>query len=224
MENRLRDEQRASGSQREALLEQIHQHLSQANQYREQLERTQLEYEFLQAEMRRQEEAVERKLAEKDGELMKLMDEKKTSRRYEAGEMEQKVSLLGEKLIAKQTAIERLESEKRALELRLERAERAYRNAEAAAIKAVSIEMHEKNGNGLSPGLSLFGSGRSNNVPIRMAKYAVDIIDHLGQRLAFFMRSPVFRFFFFLYCILLHTWVFFILFTYTPEIHPHKFA
>lgn len=73
--------------------------------------------------MRRQEEAIERKLAEKDIELMKLMEENKTSKRYEIGEMEQKISLLSEKLISKQTAIERIESEKRALELRLERAE-----------------------------------------------------------------------------------------------------
>lgn len=73
--------------------------------------------------MRRQEEAVERKLAEKDIELTKLMEEKKTSKRYENGEMEQKISLLSEKLISKQTAIERIESEKRALELRLERVE-----------------------------------------------------------------------------------------------------
>lgn len=81
------------------------------------------EYEFLQAELRRQEEAVERKLAEKDAELIKLKEERKSLRRYETGEAEQKAALLGEKLIAKQTAIERLESEKRALELRLERAE-----------------------------------------------------------------------------------------------------
>lgn len=39
-------------------------------------------------------------------------------------------------------------------------------------------------------------------------------------RLASFMRSPMFRIFFLVYCILLHAWVFFVLFTYTPEIHP----
>lgn len=42
MENRLRDEQRASGIQRENLLKQIHHHLSHENQYREQMERIQL--------------------------------------------------------------------------------------------------------------------------------------------------------------------------------------
>lgn len=74
-------------------------------------------------EIRRQEEAVERKLAEKDIELAKLMEEKRTTKRYDINEMEQKISLLSEKLISKQTAIERIESEKRALELRLERSE-----------------------------------------------------------------------------------------------------
>ncbi|KAL3998328.1 Golgin subfamily A member 5 protein [Acanthocheilonema viteae] len=218
MENRLRDEQRASGAQRENLLKQIHHHLSQANQYKEQMERTQLEYDFLQAEMRRQEEAVERKLAEKDIELTKVMEEKKTSKRYEIGEMEQKISLLSEKLISKQTAIERIESEKRALELRLERAQYACINAEAAAVKAVTIEMR---GNNISDqSCSLFTLSHSDNVLIRMAKLAVCIFDHLGLRLAVFMRSPMFRFLFFMYCILLHAWVFFILFTYTPEIHP----
>uniref|UniRef100_A0A914RQM8 Uncharacterized protein n=1 Tax=Parascaris equorum TaxID=6256 RepID=A0A914RQM8_PAREQ len=73
--------------------------------------------------MRRQEEAVERKLAEKDVELMKLMEERKMSKKYEAGEAEQRIALMSEKLIAKQTDIERLEGEKRALALRLERSE-----------------------------------------------------------------------------------------------------
>lgn len=73
--------------------------------------------------MHRQEEAVERKLAEKDIELTKLMEEKKASKRYEIGEMEQKILFLSEKLISKQAVIERIESEKRSLELRLERAE-----------------------------------------------------------------------------------------------------
>lgn len=73
--------------------------------------------------MRRQEEAVERKLAEKDVELMKLMEERKWGKKYDAGEAEQRLNTMGEKLIAKQTTIERLEGEKRALVLRLERAE-----------------------------------------------------------------------------------------------------
>ncbi|KAK6106847.1 Golgin subfamily A member 5 protein [Brugia pahangi] len=220
MENRLRDEQRASGAQRENLLKQIHHHLSQANQYREQMERTQLEYDFLQAEMRRQEEAVERKLAEKDIELAKLMEEKKTSKRYGAGEMEQKISLLSEKLISKQTAIERIESEKRALELRLERAEYACRNVETAAVKAVTIEMRGSGANANIESCSLFKVSHSDSMLIRIAKLAICIFDHIGLRLAIFMRSPMFRFFFFIYCLLLHSWVFFILFTYTPEIHP----
>ncbi|VDM95435.1 unnamed protein product [Thelazia callipaeda] len=214
MENRLRDEQRSSGAQRENLTKEMHHHLSQANHYREQMERSQLEYEFLQAEMRRQEEAVERKLAEKDVEMAKLMEEKKTSRRYEVGEMEQKISLLSEKLIAKQTAIERLESEKRALELRLERSERAYKNAEAAAVKSVAVDMRE---NVYDQNSSLFMLSSSDNLPVHFSKLVFSIFDHLGLRIAVFMRSPVFRFFFLMYCLLLHTWVFFILFTYSPE-------
>ncbi|EJW88490.1 hypothetical protein WUBG_00605 [Wuchereria bancrofti] len=180
MENRLRDEQRASGAQRENLLKQIHHHLSQANQYREQMERTQLEYDFLQAEMRRQEEAVERKLAEKDIELAKLMEEKKTNKRYGAGEMEQKISLLSEKLISKQTAIERIESEKRALELRLERAEYACRNAETAAVKAVTIEMRGSGANASVESCSLFTVSHSDSMLIRIAKLAVCIFDYVG--------------------------------------------
>ncbi|EJD74716.1 hypothetical protein LOAG_18006 [Loa loa] len=207
MENRLRDEQRASGAQRENLLNQIHHHLSQANQYREQMERTQLEYDFLQAEMRRQEEAIERKLAEKDIELAKLMEEKKTSKRYEIGEMEQKISLLSEKLISKQTAIERIESEKRALELRLKHTEYACRSAETAAVKAVTIEMRGSGVNVSGQSSSSLTISHADNMLIRTAKLAVCTFDHLGLRLAVFMRSPMFRFFFFMYFLLLHTWL-----------------
>lgn len=221
MENRLREEQKSSCAQREALLEQNHRHLSAANQFREQMERTQLEYEFLQAEMRRQEEAVERKLAEKDVELMKLMEERKSSRKYEAGEAEQRITLMGEKLIAKQTAIERLEGEKRALTLRLERSERAYRQAEAAAVKACAVDMRETGGGSslqrLPPFLEVSSTDSSS---LRVIKSVVGLIDILGLRLANFMRSPVFRLFFLIYCVLLHAWVFFVLLTYTPEIHP----
>ncbi|CAG9537764.1 unnamed protein product [Cercopithifilaria johnstoni] len=220
MENKLRDEQRSSGIQRENLLKQMHHHISQANKYKKQMERTQQEYDFLQTEIHRQEEAVEKKLAEKDIELTKLMEEKKTGRRYEIGEMEQKISLLSEKLISKQTAIERIESEKRALELRLERAEYACRNAEAAAVKAVAIEMRGNVISASDQSCSIFTISHSDNMLVHMVKLAVCIFDRLGLRLAVFMRSPMFRFFFFTYCLLLHAWVFFILFTYTPEIHP----
>lgn len=47
LENRLHDEQRVSGVQRENLLKQIHHHLSQTNQYKEQMERIQLVGSFL---------------------------------------------------------------------------------------------------------------------------------------------------------------------------------
>ncbi|VDK46969.1 unnamed protein product [Anisakis simplex] len=218
MENRLREEQKASGAHREALLEQCHQHLSEANQYREKLERTQLEFEFLLAEMRRQEEAVDRKLAEKDVELMKLMEERRTTRKYEAGEAEQRIALMSEKLIAKQTDIERLEGEKRAITLRLERSERAYRQAEAAAIKACAIDMRET---GSSNRSTSFLPRKPNDSASTIAfKSVVNIVDLAGFRLANFMRSPVFRIFFLIYSILLHIWVFFIVFTYTPEVHP----
>ncbi|KAM3721430.1 Golgin subfamily A member [Dirofilaria immitis] len=206
MENKLRDEQRVSGIQRENLLKQIDHHLSQANQCREQMERTQLKYDFLQAEMNRQEEAVERKLAEKDIELMKLIEKTKANKRYEIGEMEQKISLLSEKLISKQTVIEKIESEKRALELRLERAEYACRNAEIAATKAIVIEMRRNSVNSSDRNYSLFAVLHSDNMFIRSAKLAASIFDHLGLHLAIFVRNPVFRFFFFMYCILLHTW------------------
>uniref|UniRef100_A0A915PZN8 Rho-GAP domain-containing protein n=1 Tax=Setaria digitata TaxID=48799 RepID=A0A915PZN8_9BILA len=210
MENKLRDEQRAFGTQRENLLKQMHQQLAETNQYREQMERAQLvdfvEFGFLQAEMRRQEEAVERKLAEKDTEITKLMEEKKTNKRYEVSEMDQKISLLSEKLITKQTVIEKLESEKRALELRLEHAEYACRNAETAAVKTVAIEMHESAANGNGQNFSLYTVSHLDNLLIRTGKLAVSIVDHLGFRLAMFMRSPVFRFLFLMYCILLHAW------------------
>uniref|UniRef100_A0A915BFW6 Golgin-84 n=1 Tax=Parascaris univalens TaxID=6257 RepID=A0A915BFW6_PARUN len=221
MENRLREEQKASGAHREALLEQCHRHLSEANQYREQMERAQLEYEFLQAEMRRQEEAVERKLAEKDVELMKLMEERKMSKKYEAGEAEQRIALMSEKLIAKQTDIERLEGEKRALALRLERSERAYRQAEAAAVKACAIDMRETAGVNVGVrGSTFLQKEPGDSFSMLAAKSIVMGIDMLGLRLASFMRSPMFRIFFLVYCILLHAWVFFVLFTYTPETHP----
>uniref|UniRef100_F1KZA4 Golgin subfamily A member 5 n=1 Tax=Ascaris suum TaxID=6253 RepID=F1KZA4_ASCSU len=221
MENRLREEQKASGAHREALLEQCHRHLSEANQYREQMERAQLEYEFLQAEMRRQEEAVDRKLAEKDVELMKLMEERKMSKKYEVGEAEQRIALMSEKLIAKQTDIERLEGEKRALALRLERSERAYRQAEAAAVKACAIDMRETAGvNVGARGSGFLQKAPGDSFSVLAAKSVLVGIDMLGLRLASFMRSPMFRIFFLVYCILLHAWVFFVLFTYTPEIHP----
>ncbi|VDD86650.1 unnamed protein product [Enterobius vermicularis] len=217
LENRLREEQKSSCGQREALLEQSHRHLSAANQYHEQLERVQLEYEFLQAEMRRQEEAVERKLAEKDVELMKLMEERKWGKKYDAGEAEQRLNTMGEKLIAKQTTIERLEGEKRALVLRLERAEKGHRQVETAVGSHYIIEMHDDNS---SQHKSIFSSSGKEPSVIRISKGFLRGIDLLGLRLASFLRSPVFRIFFCIYCIALHSWVFFIILTYSPEIHP----
>uniref|UniRef100_A0A0N5AZF4 Golgin-84 n=1 Tax=Syphacia muris TaxID=451379 RepID=A0A0N5AZF4_9BILA len=242
LENRLREEQKSSCSQREALLEQDHKHQSVANQYREQLERIQLEYEFLQAEMRRQEEAVERKLAEKDVEMTKLMEERKWGRKYESGETEERLAALGEKLIAKQTKIERLEGEKRALSLRLERLERTHWKSEAVNGGDYSIDMHDLNAP--AQHRSIFTTSVHDGFIIRLLKGILIIVDSLGTvvqslyflvetfgkfnsslslfrlRLANFLKSPVFRIFFCIYYILLHVWLFFIILTYTPEIHP----
>ncbi|VDO31807.1 unnamed protein product, partial [Onchocerca flexuosa] len=96
----------------------------------------------------------------------------------------------------------------------------ACRNTEAGSIKTVAIEMRGNGVNTNDQSYSLFTISHSDNMFIRIAKFVFHVFDHVGLRLAIFIRNPMFRFIFFMYCILLHVWVFFILFTYTPEIHP----
>uniref|UniRef100_A0A914WIR4 Golgin-84 n=1 Tax=Plectus sambesii TaxID=2011161 RepID=A0A914WIR4_9BILA len=144
LETQLTAEQRGSLEQQRSLQEQCQSFQASASQYREQLEQLKMEYQYIQDELRRQHSAVQSKLQEKDAEIARLMSQS-TARSLNVssnGELEQRIRLLTENLIQKQTLIEALQTDKNSLGLQLERLERMYREAESAAIRSSSVAIN----------------------------------------------------------------------------------
>jgi len=229
LESQLATEQRGWLEQRRSLQEQCQMFQATSSQHREQLEQLKLEYQYIQDELRRHEAAVDSKLQEKDAEIARLMNQSRLRTLNGAAngssDMEQRVRNLTESLIQKQTVIETLETDRRALTLQLERVERLYREAESAAIRSSSsfvIDMGSDGTTLTSRGVpSFLEESPSDTGVTRGVKKVYGTLNGVSVRLGLVLRRyPTTRVFLFLYCLLLHVWVFFILFTYTPETHP----
>ncbi|MFH4983427.1 hypothetical protein AB6A40_010136 [Gnathostoma spinigerum] len=218
-EERLRMNEELASNEKKMLMKDLQLSLKSVNQYREQLERARIEYGFLQSELHRQTSDAERRLAEKDGQIEKLKAEMKhLSLEEKSAAMEEKVRDLSDKLIEKQTLIERLKEEKSVLTLKLENFE--ITRSSVPSTSSYSVDMNRVLATGaasaLCPSFLAFKGSALN----RIAGLVYRICDAVSLRLSTFMRDPNLRIFILVYCVLLHGWVAFVLLTYTPEIHP----
>ncbi|RWS28854.1 Golgin subfamily A member 5-like protein [Leptotrombidium deliense] len=140
-------------------------------------------------------------------------------------ELESRVKTLTDSLIEKQTLVEQFSSERHSLVLQLQRSEERLREAlEAASFnnRSVTIGMvHSSSASNLVNRYRSFVDDDPGDGQVtRGVKRAYGQIDRFSIRLGMFLRAyPSARALVILYIVVLHIWVFFILFTYRPEIH-----
>ena len=230
VESSLAAEQRAGLEAQRELQEAVQSAQITANHYQDQLHHLNKEHQVLQDELRRQQQGVQAKLQEKDSEIQRLMSQTAgrslLSPTATAGDdAEARVKGLTENLIHKQMTIESLQTEKNNLSLQLERMERLYKEADAAAIRSSHIAIPLEEGSLSSSRLPGFMRETPYDTQVtRGVKRAYGTVDSISVKLGLFLRRyPAARIFLLLYILILHLWVLLVLLTYSPEIHGPGF-
>jgi len=169
-------------------------------------------------------------LQEKDGEIQRLQKQVAVKQTMGSSqeELENRIRVLTDNLIEKQTVVEALGTEKNSLVLQLERLEKQYLDVQSSLTRrnkdlhhhdAHSIEEADY-GPRLQPMASIMPPQITGN---RRWKTTVNQIDVFSIRLGVFLRRyPAARLLVILYMFLLHLWVSFVILTYTPEMHSSR--
>ncbi|KAK6033862.1 hypothetical protein COOONC_28628 [Cooperia oncophora] len=147
--------------------------------------------------MKRQNEDFAKKLESQEAELRKNVEDQRARRREEDARSVDGLSL-GERLLQKQIELEEALRRNQMLSIRLEKLQKSTRET------VIPID---------PPSTSL---------PVHhpAAKQAVTVVDTVMFRVISVLRNyPMARIFVAIYFVLLHLWVFFIVLTYTPEMH-----
>lgn len=214
----LKDEQRS-------LLEQ-QEDMKQTKTYLEQdLKSVRQQLDYAQEELYKQKSGFTSRLQEKEAEVDKLRAQLtiKNSGSTTEKELENRLHLLTENLIQKQTLIEGLQSENHSIFFQLERSEKRLQDYETIMSKSsVSIAMND-NEEGRKD--VVFRESPYDHEVTRKVKRAATEIDKFSIRLGVFLKKyPIARIFVLFYMFLLHLWVVVVLFTYTPEAHGHDYG
>ncbi|CAG0896193.1 unnamed protein product [Cyprideis torosa] len=138
-------------------------------------------------------------------------------------QLERKIQALTQSLLHKQTLVENLSSQCNSLQLQLERSEECQRRSNKGGQTAISLTDDAKaeypTWQASFPSYVRGGQGGSSYEA--WINKGHDGINHMSNLMVYYLRRyPVARFAFFFYALLLHLWVFFVLLTYQPEIHP----
>ncbi|WKX92607.1 hypothetical protein Q1695_010550 [Nippostrongylus brasiliensis] len=198
MENQLREDQVKQSEQRRQYLEEKQSWHATVALLNEKVDCARIESEFVKQEMKRQNEDFAKKMELHEAELRKSVEDQRARRREEEHIRESDGMSLGERLLQKQIELEEALRRNHMLSLRLEKLQKSARET------VIPID---------PPSASL---------PIQhpAAKQAVTLLDSVMFKMISMLRNyPAARIFIAIYFILLHLWVFFIVLTYTPEVH-----
>ncbi|KAK5967465.1 Golgin-84 [Trichostrongylus colubriformis] len=200
MENQLREEQMKQNEQRRQYLEEKQSWHATVALLNEKVDCARIESEFAKQEMKRQNEDFAKKLETQEAELRKNVEDQRARRREEDARSADGLSL-SERLLQKQIELEDALRRNQMLSIRLEKLQKSARET------IIPID---------PPSASL---------PIHhpAAKQAVTVVDTVMFRVMSVLRNyPMARIFVAIYFVLVHIWVFFIVLTYTPEIHDAR--
>ncbi|KAI1287714.1 Golgin subfamily A member 5 [Halotydeus destructor] len=192
------------------------------------------ELKYYKDDIAQTKESLGQRISDRDQEIEKLRKQLVAKRSSSSGasiqELEARVKSLTENLLQKQTLVEQMTSEKHSLSLQLERSEARLRTAlenvnNSAGPGSVAIGMVSSasasnlvNRGGYRP-FTDYEDPQDGQVT-RRVKRAYGQLDSFSIRLGTFLRSyPSARGLLLIYILILHIWVFFILFSYRPEIH-----
>ncbi|KAK5639137.1 hypothetical protein RI129_011629 [Pyrocoelia pectoralis] len=135
-----------------------------------------------------------------------------------SSDMEERIQNLTQTLMAKQSNLETITSERNALRLQLEKLESEYRRLMVQSQRNKIRSSHLIDGDeGKTPVPQFFKLSPFDIGVTRKVKRAYSTLDAISIRGGVFLRRyPVARLFVFCYIVMLHVWVLFILCTYIP--------
>ena len=176
-------------------------------------------------------EKLSRNTAEKEESISKLQHEltviKSKPMSASSEEFESRIKTLTDTLLSKQSQIERLNSEKQSLNLKVERLvleNGAPRSAAASTRINISSIFDDDTLKGRSGLPSICRESAFDNEFIKFCKRGLLTIDSLSLSVGlYFRRFALARVFILIYALLLHLWVTVVITTYKPEIHADHF-
>lgn len=220
----LKDQQRS-------LIEEQEEHKQSKSYFEQDLKSIRQQLDYAQNELYKQKSTSKNQLGEREAEIEKLRAQLTTKNlgTTTEKELENRLHMLTENLIQKQTLIEALQSEKHSIFLQLERSEKRLEDYEkiVSSKNSVSLRMHDDEDPLIStPGGKnpIFRESPYDHEVTRKVKRAATEIDKFSIRLGVFLKKyPIARIFVLFYMFLLHLWVVVVLFTYTPEAHDSSY-
>jgi chromosome segregation ATPase len=190
--------------------------------------RQQLDY--AQEELYKNKAQLNGRIQEREAEIEKLRNQLTTKNlgTTTEKELENRLHLLTENLIQKQTLIEALQSDKHSIFLQLERSEKRLEDYENILSKRNTTILHineDDHNTALSASSNAYFKERPfDHEMTKKVKRAASEIDKTSIRIGVFLKKyPIARIFVIFYMILLHLWVAIVLFTYRPEIHSDEY-
>uniref|UniRef100_A0A1I7UKJ8 Golgin-84 n=1 Tax=Caenorhabditis tropicalis TaxID=1561998 RepID=A0A1I7UKJ8_9PELO len=210
LEAQIRDLQSQLSEQKRTHLEERQSWDSTIGLLNEKVECSRIEHEFTKQEMKRLGDQHNSKMTEKDNEYRRIIGEMRARIRDEQSRQEDDgTAQLSDMLLAKQQQLEDVMRTNQVLNVRLERLQKASNRDTTIPIDQNSSPMHTSSSH---PLLS--------NINHSSTRNALQTVDSTAFKLLSMLRShPSARLFFVLYFIMMHLWAFFIVLTYTPEIH-----
>jgi len=159
-------------------------------------------------------------IAEKEAELKKLRDHISFKQRKgnQNNDEEKRIQQLTESLLKKQSLLEAVNSEKNTMMYKIEHLERQLTEQSSNALRSrrYGLPFLEPSSDERRP--SFLQESPFDGVAARQVKRAYTEIDKLSIRIGIALRRyPIARIFVLFYMIILHLWVFLVLFTYTPD-------
>ncbi|CAI2309969.1 unnamed protein product [Caenorhabditis sp. 36 PRJEB53466] len=210
LEVQIRDLQSQLSDQKRSHLEEKQTWDSTIGLLNEKVECSRIENEFTKQEMKRQGDLHQSKMLEKENELRKAISETRARMRDEQTKNEDDgAAQLSDLLLQKQQQLEDVMRTNQVLNVRLERLQKATNRDTSIAIDSNNSPSHTSSSH---PLLS--------NINHQQTRNALQTVDSTAFKLFSMLRGhPSARLFFVLYFIMMHMWLFFIVLTYTPEIH-----
>ncbi|KAL1439488.1 hypothetical protein MTO96_010176 [Rhipicephalus appendiculatus] len=222
-ESSLRRELESLQEQQRDLLKDLKQERHQRQEAELEARQATEEITFLKDELRRNKEALQQRLSERESELEKLRKQIMTKSMSSTSEeeLEARLHALTENLIQKQTLVEALSTEKNSLRQLKESQAHTSKPHTAIAGFGQPDESDESDPRARLPGM--FVESPFDGTVTRKVKRAYGVIDSFSIRAGIFLRRyPLARIFILIYMGLMHFWVMIVLLTYEPEIHgPH---
>lgn len=213
----LAEEEEASKEAIQQLTQQLQAERERREELESDLSRQNEELRYTREDLTRSKTSHLTALAEKEGELKRLRNQINFRQRNgnQSGEEDKRIQQLTETLLKKQALLETITSEKSSMMYKIEHLERQLSEPSMLRSRKYGLPFLES-AEERRP--SFLQESPFDGVAARQVKRAYTEIDKLSIRVGIALRRyPIARIFVLFYMVVLHFWVFLVLFTYTPD-------